>query len=127
MKLGDYLKAINKSKEPLMDSEDHFIERDYVPYVVNRCLSFFPDTIIQTNEVNLRSSMDKKMQFDFLRGTIRKGNRFSPWMKETLPKDIDAVKEYFNYSNKKAKEALDILTPEDLENIKNKLSKGGKI
>lgn len=127
MKLGDYLKAINKSKEPLMDSEDHFIERDYVPYVINRCLSFFPDTIIQTNEVNLRSNMDKKMQFDFLRGTIRKGNRFSPWMKETLPKDIDAVKEYFNYNNKKAKEALDILTPEDLENIKNKLSKGGKI
>ena len=127
MKLGDYLKAINKSKEPLMDSEDHFIERDYVPYVVNRCLSFFPDTIIQTNEVNLRYSMDKKMQFDFLRGTIRKGNRYSPWMKENLPKDIELVKEYFNYSNKKAKEALDILTPEDLENIKSKLLKGGKI
>jgi len=127
MKLGDYLKAINNSKKPLMDSEDGFIERDYVPYVVNRCLSFFPDTIIQTNEMNIRCQADKKMQFDFLRGTIRKSNRYSPWIKETLPDDIDIIKEYFNFSNRKAKEALEILTTEQVQQIKNKLSKGGKV
>ena len=107
MKLGDYLKAINTTKEPLMDSDDQFIERDY--------------------EMNVRSSVDKKMQFDFLSSTIRKGRRYSPWIKETLPDDIEIVKEYFNYSNKKAKEALDVLTDGDIVNIKNKLSKGGKI
>jgi len=127
MKLGDYLKAINTSKEPLMDSEDNFIERDYVPFVVNRCLSFFPDTIIQVNEMNVHAGIDKKMQFDFLRGSIRKSNRFSPWLKETLPDDIEAIKEYFNFSNKKAKEALGVLTQDQVELIKSKLSKGGKV
>ena len=127
MKLGDYLKAINTTKEPLMDSEDHFIERDYTPFVINRCLSFFPDTILQVNEMNVRSSVDKKMQFDFLSSTIRKGRRYSPWIKETLPEDIEVVKEYFNYSNKKAKEAIDVLTQEDIEMIRSKLLKGGKV
>ena len=127
MKLGDYLKAINSTKKPLMDSEDEFIEREYVPFVVNRCLSFFPDTILQTNEMNLRCQIDKKMQFDFLLGTIRKSNRYSPWLKETLPDDIDIIKEYFNFSNRKAKEALDILTNEQVQQIKNKLSKGGEL
>ena len=127
MKLGDYLKAINFSKEPLMDSEDIFIEKDYVPFIINRCLSFFPDTIIQTNEMNTKSHIDKKLQFDFLRGSIRKSKRFSPWIKETLPDDIEIVKEYFGYSNRKAKEALEILTEDDINQIRNKLSKGGKI
>jgi len=126
MKLGDYLKAINFNKEPLMDSEDIFIEKDYVPFVINRCLSFFPDAIIQANEVNINSHIDKKLQFDFLRGSIRKSKRFSPWIKETLPDDIEIVKEYFGYNNRKAKEVLDILSNNQIEEIKKKLSRGGK-
>ena len=125
MKLGDYLKAINYTKEPLMDSEDSYIEKEYLPFIVNRCLSFFPDTIIQANEMNLHNDIDKKMQFDFLMGTIRKSKRFSPWLKEELPENIDIVKEYFGYNNKKAKEALVILKKEDIEEMKIKLSKGG--
>jgi hypothetical protein len=125
MKLGDYLKAINYTKESLMDSEDSYIEKEYLPFIVNRCLSFFPDTIIQANEMNLHNDIDKKMQFDFLMGTIRKSKRFSPWLKEELPENIDIVKEYFGYSNKKAKEALVLLKKEDIEEMKIKLSKGG--
>ena len=126
MKLGEYLKAINNTKKPIMDSDDEFIEKDYVPFVVNRCLSFFPDTIIQSNQMNVFSHLDKKMQFDFLQRTIRKKNRYSPWIKETLSEDIDIIKEYFNYGNRKAKEALDILSSDDINQIKNKISKGGK-
>jgi|TARA_Y100000296_G_C5022688_1_gene180661 hypothetical protein len=125
MKLGEYLKAINYTKESLMDSEDTYIEKKYVPFVVNRCLSFFPDTIIQVNEMNFHSGTDKKMQFDFLKGTIRKSKRFSKWMKDELPDNIEIVKEYFGYNNRKAKEALEILDDNDIENIKNLLSKGG--
>jgi hypothetical protein len=127
MKLGDYLKAINYTKEPIMDSEDTFIEKKYLPFIINRCLSFFPDTIMQSNYMNFMSHLDKKMQFDFLRNTIRKSKRYSPWVKESLPEDIDSIKEYFGYSNRKAKEALDILSKDDIEHIKNKLRKGGNI
>jgi hypothetical protein len=127
MKLGDYLKSINYTKEPLMDSEDIFIEKNYMPFIVNRCLSFFPDTIIQANMANTHPHIDKKMQFDFLRGSIRKSKRFSPWIKENLPDNIEIIKEYFGYNNRKAKDVLDILSDEQIEEIKKKLSKGGKV
>jgi hypothetical protein len=126
MKLGDYLKAINHTKKPVMDTDDYFIEKDYMPFIVNRCLSFFPDTIIQANQMNIFPHSDNKMQFDFLQRTIRKKKRYSPWIKETLSEDINTIKEYFNYGNRKAKEALEILTDDDINKIKNKLSRGGK-
>ena len=127
MKLGDYLTAINYSKNPLMNTEDELIEKEYMPFIVNKCLSYFPDTIIQSNEMNFHSHLDKKMQFDFLSGTIRKSKRYSKWMKDKLPENIDVIKEYFGYSNIKAKEASEILTEDDIIQIKKKLCKGGKI
>ena len=124
MKLGDYLNAINTTKSSLMNG-DEFAEKKYAPYVINRCLSYYPDIIRQVNFVNQHSHLDKKMQFDFLVGVVRKSKRYNPWMKEKLPDDIEAVKEYFGYSNQKAKEALEILTEKDLESIRAKIYKGG--
>jgi len=125
MKLGDYLSSINYTKKPIMDTEDELVEKKYLPFIVNKCLSYFPDTIMQVNEMNFHSHIDKKMQFDFLSKTIRKSKRYSPWMKEELPDNIEIIKEYFGYNNRKAKEALEILSEEDIENMKISLSKGG--
>jgi hypothetical protein len=82
MKLGDYLNAINYTKEPLLDTEDESVEKGYTPFVVNRCLSYFIDTILYANEMNLRPETDKKMQFDYLQRTIRKNKRYSKWLKQ---------------------------------------------
>jgi hypothetical protein len=41
-------------------------------------------------------------------------------------KDLEYVKEYYGYSNEKAREALTLLTKEQLEHIKTKLFKGGR-
>ena len=41
-------------------------------------------------------------------------------------KDIEYVKEYYGYSNEKAKSALDILDDEQLQTIKRSLNKGGR-
>ena len=124
--LKEYLKAINTSKERLMDSEDEQWEKKYLPYIVNKCLAPFQDTIFLVNEMNMNHQIDKKLQFDFLLNTLRTRNRYTPWLKAKKEKDLECVKEYYGYGNEKAKSALDILNDEQLETIVNSLNKGGK-
>ena len=126
MKLSDYLNSINYTKSDLFDAEDHTVEKEYVPFVVNRCLSYFPDTILYVNQMNQYCSLDKNMQFDYLRLSIRKRKRFSKWLKRESVEDLDLIKEYFSYSDVKAREALNILTPEDIDKIRQNSYRGGK-
>ena len=118
MKLSDFLTAINHTKESLFDTEDEMVQKDYVPYIINRCLSYFPDTILHANEMNKFNHLEKRLQFDYLKHAIRKRKRYSKWLKDETSKDLDLIKRSFNYSNRKAKEALSILSEEDIENIK---------
>ena len=124
--LKEYLKAINTSKERLMDGEDEMWEKKYPAYIVNKCVAPFQDTIFLVNEMNMNHHMDNKLQFDFLLNTLRTRNRYTPWLKATKEKDLECVKEYYGYGNEKAKSALDILNDEQLETIVNSLNKGGK-
>ena len=124
--LKDYLKAINQSKEKLMDGDDEEWEKKYPPYIVNKCLSPFPDTIQLVNEMNQLPHLDKKLQFDFLINSLRPRKRFTPWMKAKKLDNLEYVKEYYGYSNDKAKTALEILNDEQISAIKKKLNKGGR-
>ena len=124
--LKDYLNAINHTKEPLLDSEDEEWVKKYPPFVVNRCLSPFSDTILLVNEINKLHHLDKKLQFDFLLNSIRARKRYAPWLKATKLENLKYVKEFYGYSNEKAKTALDILNDEQISAIKEKLYKGGK-
>jgi len=124
--LKDYLKAINQSKEKLMDGDDQEWEKKYPPFIVNKCLSPFPDTIQLVNEMNQLPHLDKKLQFDFLINSLRPRKRFSPWMKAKKLDNLEYVKEYYGYSNEKAKTALEILNDEQISAIKKKLNKGGR-
>ena len=108
--LKDYLKAINQSKEKLMDGEDEEWEKKYPPFIVNKCLSPFPDTIQLVNEMNQLPHLDKKLQFDFLINSLRPRKRFTPWMKAKKLDNLEYVKEDYGYSNAKARSALTILT-----------------
>jgi hypothetical protein len=124
--LKDYLKAINQSKEKLMDGDDEEWEKKYPPFIVNKCLSPFPDTIQLVNEINQLPHLDKKLQFDFLINSLRPRKRFTPWMKAKKLDNLEYVKEYYGYSNDKAKTALEILNDEQISAIKKKLNKGGR-
>ncbi len=124
--LRDYLNAINFTKEALLDSDDTEWEKKYPPFVINRCLSMFYDCIAQTNEMNGYHFLDKKVQFHFFINSIRKKKRFGgKWLTQTKLKDIEYVKQYYGYSNEKAREALSILTKEQIELIKLSQDKGG--
>ena len=121
----DYTKAINQSKERLMDSPDEMWEKKYSPFIVNKALYPFPDTILLANEMNINNHLDSKLQFDFLLNSIRPRKRFAPWLKTSKINNLELVKEYFGYSDQKAKDALTLLTDDDLELIRSKLNKGG--
>ena len=123
--LKDYLNSINFSKNYLMD-EDPGWEKNYPAYVINKCLSHHMDTIMFANEMNIHSHIDKRLQYDFLINIVRPRKRFSPWGIKQKVKDLDLVKKYYGYSSDKATQALEILTPTQLNYIKDKLNKGGK-
>ena len=121
----DYAKAINESKDPLMDSPDEMWEKKYSPFIVNKALYPFPDTVLLVNEMNQCHYLDNRLQFDFLLNSIRPRKRYAPWLKASKIDNLELVKEYFGYSDQKAKDALKILSDDDLEYIQDKLNKGG--
>ena len=123
--LKEYLNTINFSKQNLM-LDDPAWENNYPSYVINKCMSHHMDTIMFANEMNRYPNLDKRLQYDFFINTVRPKRRFSPWGKKQTVKDIDLVKQYYGYSNEKAKQALRILTPKQLDYIREKLNKGGK-
>ncbi len=109
-----------------MDTDDEAWEKKYPPYIINKGLSYFSDTVVMANEMNRLHHATKHMQFSFLINTIRSQKRFSKWLRASKIKDLEAIKEYYKYSNNRAKEALSILTKEQVDYIKEKISKGGK-
>ncbi len=123
--LKDYLNSINHLKNNLM-VDDIEAEKKYPPYIVNRCLSGFIDTILYANEMNINNHLPNKLQYDFLLNSLRPKKRFSPWLKKEKLDDLELVKSYYGYSNEKAKTALRILTREQLEQIRDNIRKGGK-
>ena len=123
--LKDYLNSINFTKKDLMKSDDKDWVKKYPAFIVNKILYGFQDTIMLVNEVNRNHFLDKDMQYSFLLNSIRSKKRFSHFLRASKLKNIDLVKEYYGYSNEKAKTVLDILTKDQLKLIKEKLYKGG--
>ena len=124
--LKEYLNSINHRKNNLMDGDDEMWEKKYPSFIVNKCLAPFPDSIGLVNEIYIHHHLDNKLQFDFLLNSIRPRKRYTPWMKAKKVKDLEYVKEFYGYSNEKAKSALEILNDEQIKTIKNSLNKGGK-
>ena len=124
MKLGDFLSSINYDKKPLLDT-DESATRLYPAFVVNRCLSYFVDTIFHANEMNCVPWLDNKSQFDFHRLSIRKKRRFSNWVKKETEEDIELIKQAYGYSERKAMEVLNIIGPQQMDQIRKSLYKGG--
>ena len=119
----EYIKAINETKQDVMlTSQD---EKKYSAFIVNRGLSFFMDTIFQVNEVNRNHHLDSRLQFDYLLNSIRQKKRYSKWLKPEKLNDLDIVKEYYGFGNEKAKNALLVLSEDQLAYIKDKLNQGG--
>ena len=125
--LKDYLNSINYSKKYLMgEDEDPGWEKNYPSYVINKCMSHHLDTVMFANEMNMNTGLDSRLQYDFFINIVRSRKRFSPWGKKKKIDDLELVKQYYGYSYEKAKQALEILTPQQINFIKDKLNTGGQ-
>jgi hypothetical protein len=120
----DYLKAINETKKDIM--VDDIAEKEYNPFIINRGLSFFRDTILYANEMNRFHHLDHRLQFDFFMNIIKKKKRWSKWVKPQEVANLELIKEYYGYSNEKAKSALSLMSHEQIEELKQRIYKGGK-
>ena len=120
----EFVKAINNKKDIIRDDLD---EKSYLPYMINHSFSYFSDTVLLANEMNLNHHLDNKLQNDFFINTIRKNpKRFSKWNKVKHDGDFEAVKEYYGYSNEKTRSALSLLSTEQINIIKKKVDHGGR-
>ena len=126
MNLGEILSSINHNKENILRERDEREEKQYAPYVINRCLSYFPDTIFLVNSMNCIPNVDKRMHYEFLLTSVRKRKRFSKWLKKEQDIRLDWIKEYYNVSEKKAREYISFLTDEQIEDIKSRTTFGDK-
>lgn len=120
----EYVNAINDTKKDIM--VDEVAEKAYNPFTINRSLSYFNDTVLAANEMNRNHHLDKKLQFSFLINIVRKRKRFSKWDKPELVNDVEVVKEYYGYSNEKARQVLPLLTSDQILNLREKVNKGGR-
>jgi hypothetical protein len=116
----ELIKSISNTKKDILENE-----KDYNAFMVNRGLSYFPDTVIYANEMNRFHHLDSRLQYHFLINTIRKRNRFSKWNKSIESENINAIKQYYGYSNEKARDVLPLLSNENLKTIRGRINHGG--
>ena len=121
----DYLNSINMTKKNLMVDEQS--EKDYVPFIVNRGLGYFSDTVLLANEMNVNCHIDSKIQYDFLRNTVNKKKRWSKWLKEdeANSEKINVICQTYGYSRSLAKCVIDLFDDRSYEIMKKRLNKGG--
>jgi hypothetical protein len=120
----EYSKAINMSKQDIM--VDDLAEKEYNSFIVNRSLSYFPDTVLYANEMNVNHHIDARLQFDFFINIVKKRKRFSKWFKATELENLELIKEYYGYSNEKAKSVYKLFSNDELLTLKNRIYKGGR-
>lgn len=119
----DFIKNINEKQDKL--EFDDVMKKEYTPFIVNKGFSYFPDTVLYANEMNVHHELDTDIQYNYLYSSIRKKKRFSKWHKADIDKKIDIVKQYFNYSTNQAKDVINIFTDNDFEVMRKRLETGG--
>lgn len=123
-----FVKSITSTKQNLMKDTDNdaLAEKAYTGFIINKALALYCDTVLFANEMNMRPHLDNRLQYDYLLNIIRKSARYEKWIKTEGSEDLEAVKQFYGLSNEKAKQALRVLTADQLITIKTKLDTGGK-
>ena len=122
----DYINSISYSKKNIMrgTENDELAEKDYVPFLVNRGLSYYPDTVFYANEMNMRGDVDHKLAYEYFLNSIRPRKRFSKWFKKEQSDTIEVIMEYYKCGYSKARDYARVLTEEQVKELQKRLYTG---
>lgn len=115
------------SKKDLIRTSDSVsaAEKAYIPFITNRTLSYFQDTIKHANLANMLYNTDNLLQNDYYLNSVRASKRFSKWAKHEENEEILCIQEYYKVSYARALEYSKVLSKEHIDLIKIKITKGG--
>lgn len=119
----DFVKSVSYDKKDIM--VDDIEEKAYQPFLTNKALSYHQDSIFFTNEMNVRHSLDNRLQYSFFLNTLRKRQRFSKWNKPYVSKKLDAIREYYQISTREAKDYETLLSDKQYRELKKRMNTGG--
>ena len=120
----EIIPSILKTKEYALLTEAD--EKSYPKFMVNKALSNYSDTVFVANELNRYPNIDNKLHYDFCLNIVKPFKRpYAKWYKKVEATDLQTVKEYYGYSDAKAIEALNVLSDEQISELKKKIDKGG--
>jgi hypothetical protein len=119
----DFVKSVSYDKKDIM--VDDIEEKSYQPFLTNKALSYHQDSIFFTNEMNVRHSLDNRLQYSFYLNTLRKRQRFSTWNKPYISKKLDAIREYYQISTREAKDYENLLSDKQYRELKKRMNTGG--
>lgn len=122
----DFVDSVSYSKKDLVEDTPSLI-KEYTPYIVNKALSYHLDSLQYANDMNRFSHLEPLLQYYFYLNTLKSRKRFAKWVKKTDNDDLVTIREYYKCNPREAEEIMRILSPEDIQKIKTKISKGGKI
>lgn len=118
----DFVNSINSSKKEDLMADPEVLEKEYSPFLTNKALSYFNDTIGYANVMNMNPHLDNKLQYHYLLNIIRPRVRRSKWHKKLAENtDLEIIQQYYGYSTKKAQVALAVLSPEQINDIKKRI------
>ncbi len=120
----DFVKSVSHGKTDIM--VDEVEERSYVPFLINKSLSYHQDSVFFSNEMNIRHGLDNRLQYLFFLNTLRKRQRFSSWEKPYVSIKLDTIKNYYQVSTSKAQEYMTMLTDKEVRELKNRMDIGGQ-
>lgn len=124
----DYVNAINAGKDIIRNSPNsEIMEKEFNSFIILRAFSYYPDTVLIANELNINNNISNLFKNDFLLSMITPRKRFSKWAKRIASDDITLLMNHYKINYERAKEVLDLLSPSQLDEIKNKNNKGGLV
>lgn len=111
----DFINTITYSKNNIYSQET---AKGYVPFIVNRSLSYFIDTVLYANDMNLYPTVDPRLQYSYFLSSISRRKRFSKWAKKLEHEDVDLIMQLYECNRTRATELLSLLSPAELESLK---------